>query len=53
MGCLMTGLNPLLLREKLQVLNFLPAVGHCTRCRVYGKICFNLSYLPLYIYFLI
>ena len=42
----MTGLNPLLLREKLQVLNFLPVMGHCIRGRVYGKIYLNLSYLP-------
>lgn len=42
----MTGLNPLLLRKKLQVLNFLPAVGHCIRGRVYGKIYLSLSCLP-------
>ena len=42
---LMWDLNTLLLREKLQVLSFLPIVGHYARGGVYGKICPNLFYL--------
>lgn len=34
----MLGSNPLLIREKLEVVSFLQIVGHCTRAGVYGKI---------------
>lgn len=43
--------DPSLLREKLQVLSFLPVVGHHARSGVYGKIMSQLL-LPTLMWFL-